>query len=87
MNESFAVRKRSRALPRKGRNQQTSFLRTLELDIIEHFEFFQAFMREPASVGALSPSSRALAMAMIQGCALKSADAIVELGPGTGAFT
>jgi phospholipid N-methyltransferase len=59
----------------------------LELDIVEHFEFFQAFIREPASVGALSPSSRALAFAMIDGFNLRRADTIVELGAGTGAFT
>jgi phospholipid N-methyltransferase len=62
-------------------------LRSLELDIAEHLEFFQAFMREPASVGALSPSSRALAQAMIEGFALRQAGMVVELGPGTGAFT
>jgi phosphatidylethanolamine/phosphatidyl-N-methylethanolamine N-methyltransferase len=87
MNDSFAVRKRSRALHRRNRNQETSFFRALELDIVEHFEFFQAFIREPASVGALSPSSRALALAMIQGFDLRHADTIVELGAGTGAFT
>jgi phospholipid N-methyltransferase len=87
MNDFFAVRKRSRPLHRKHRNQETGFLRALELDIVEHLEFFQAFMREPASVGALSPSSRILALAMIQGFALEKADTIVELGAGTGAFT
>jgi phosphatidylethanolamine/phosphatidyl-N-methylethanolamine N-methyltransferase len=87
MNDSFAVRKRSRALQRRNRNQEISFLRALELDIVEHLQFFQAFMREPASVGALSPSSRALALAMIEGFDLRHADTIVELGAGTGAFT
>jgi phosphatidylethanolamine/phosphatidyl-N-methylethanolamine N-methyltransferase len=86
MND-FAVRKRSRAINRKNRSQEPSFLRGLELDIVEHFEFFQAFIREPASVGALSPSSRALALAMIDGFALHRAETIVELGAGTGAFT
>jgi phosphatidylethanolamine/phosphatidyl-N-methylethanolamine N-methyltransferase len=82
MNDSFVVRKRSRALHRRN-----GFLRGLELDIVEHLEFFQAFIREPASVGALSPSSRALALAMIEGFDLRHADTIVELGAGTGAFT
>jgi len=59
----------------------------LELDVVEHLEFLQAFIREPASVGALSPSSRALALAMIEGFDLKNAGSIVELGAGTGAFT
>ncbi len=87
MNDPFAVRKRSRALNRKHRATDPGFLRTLELDIAEHLEFFQAFIREPASVGALSPSSRALARAMIEGFDLKHAGVIVELGAGTGAFT
>lgn len=87
MNDPFAVRKRSRALNRKHRGTEPRFLRALELDIAEHLEFFQAFIREPASVGALSPSSRALAVAMIEGFDLKHAGVIVELGAGTGAFT
>jgi phosphatidylethanolamine/phosphatidyl-N-methylethanolamine N-methyltransferase len=85
MNESFAVRKRSRSV---GANRTAgSFFRGLEGELAEHVEFLQAFLREPASIGALSPSSRALAKAMIQGCALSSADTVVEMGPGTGAFT
>jgi phospholipid N-methyltransferase len=56
-------------------------------DLGEHIAFLQSFLREPASVGALSPSSKALARTMIEGFALKSADTVVELGPGTGAFT
>ena len=38
-------------------------------------------------VGAPCPSSPALARAMLQDCDLKSARTVVELGPGTGAFT
>src|SRR5262249_55558552 len=87
MNDSFAVRKRSRAMSRKTRPQIAAFLRTLEFDVVEHLEFLHAFIREPASVGALSPSSRALALAMIEGFPLHRADTIVELGAGTGAFT
>ena len=87
MNDSFVGRKRSRTLNRKNRIQQPGFLRALELDFVEHIEFFEAFIREPASVGALSPSSRALALAMIRNCDLRNAETVVELGPGTGAFT
>lgn len=87
MNDSFAVRKRSRAVHRKNRSQDPSFFRALELDLVEHLEFFQAFIREPASVGALSPSSRALALAMIDRFDLRHAATVVELGAGTGAFT
>ncbi|MCI0537073.1 MAG: hypothetical protein L0Z50_17800 [Verrucomicrobiales bacterium] len=59
----------------------------LGFDVAEHIAFFQSFLREPASVGALSPSSKALARSMIEGFSLKTADTVVELGPGTGAFT
>lgn len=63
------------------------FFRHLERDFKERVEFFRVFIREPTHVGALSPSSRSLARAMIHGLALKTADTVVEIGPGTGAFT
>lgn len=84
MNESYAVRKRSR---QSGGRTQVNFLRGLELELAEHVQFLQAFIREPATVGALSPSSKALAKAMIHGCQLHKADTVVEMGPGTGSFT
>jgi phosphatidylethanolamine/phosphatidyl-N-methylethanolamine N-methyltransferase len=87
MSDFFVVRKRSRNMDGGARPNGGRFLRELELDVAEHIEFFQAFIREPASVGALSPSSRSLGKAMIHGFALGSADTVVELGPGTGAFT
>lgn len=87
MNESLAIRKRSRQSNRQSPSPSNRFLRALEPALVEHIEFFQAFIREPAIVGALSPSSRSLARAMIQGFDLQSADTIVEIGPGTGAFT
>ena len=55
--------------------------------ISDHAQFWGAFVRRPTAVGALAPSSRALAHAMIRNCNLQSADTVVELGPGTGAFT
>lgn len=53
----------------------------------EHAQFVWAFLRSPGTVGALCPSSRALARAMVAGSDLSRADLVVELGPGTGAFT
>jgi phospholipid N-methyltransferase len=38
-------------------------------------------------MGSVAPSSPALAQAMLRQCDLKNARAIVEFGPGTGAFT
>jgi phosphatidylethanolamine/phosphatidyl-N-methylethanolamine N-methyltransferase len=86
MNEPFAIRERSR---RRGTDQNQDRDNNLlrGLDLAEHVKFFQSFIREPASVGAISPSSRSLAKAMIQGCSLQTADTVVEIGPGTGAFT
>jgi phosphatidylethanolamine/phosphatidyl-N-methylethanolamine N-methyltransferase len=49
--------------------------------------FFGAFLREPFSVGAFWPSSLELAQRMVEGCDLHLRDKVVELGPGTGAFT
>jgi len=79
------MRKESRSAD--GSSKPLRFFGGLEFNLAEHIAFLLAFIREPASVGALSPSSRALAQAMIEGFSLKSADTVVELGPGTGAFT
>jgi phospholipid N-methyltransferase len=50
-------------------------------------KFFSAFLREPLRVGAFWPSSPKLAQQIIEGCDLASRKTVVELGPGTGAFT
>jgi phospholipid N-methyltransferase len=49
--------------------------------------FFHQFLRSPKTVGAVLPSSRALAQVMLAPIDFGSARAIVEFGPGTGAFT
>lgn len=49
--------------------------------------FLKAFLRSPGSVGALWPSSPALARAMVRASAIDKAGNVLELGPGTGAFT
>jgi phosphatidylethanolamine/phosphatidyl-N-methylethanolamine N-methyltransferase len=55
--------------------------------IREHVLLFSRFLRSPRTVGALTASSRALAAAMVHGLDLQGPHRIVELGPGTGAFT
>jgi phosphatidylethanolamine/phosphatidyl-N-methylethanolamine N-methyltransferase len=45
------------------------------------------FMRRPATVGTVTPSSRYLAAAMVESIEPGSTATVVELGPGTGAFT
>ena len=55
--------------------------------IREHVLFFSRFLKSPRTVGAVTASSRALAEAMVDGIDLTRPGRIVELGPGTGAFT
>ncbi len=59
----------------------------LDPTVTERLEFLGAFLRKPASTGSFAPSSAWLARAMVHGCDLKQAKAVVEFGPGTGAFT
>ncbi len=53
----------------------------------QHVLLFRRFLHSPRTVGALTASSRALASAMVMGLDLAHARRVVELGPGTGAFT
>ena len=53
----------------------------------ERLAFLGAFLRKPHAVGAITPSSQALALAMVEGMELRRAKLVIELGPGTGAFT
>jgi len=53
----------------------------------ESQRFFRAFLRNPAKVGAIAPSSRSLARAMFDRLNLEPDDAVIEFGPGTGSFT
>jgi phosphatidylethanolamine/phosphatidyl-N-methylethanolamine N-methyltransferase len=50
-------------------------------------EFISEFIRKPAVTGSLIPSSPYLAEEMISQAGLENADAVLEYGPGTGAFT
>ncbi len=49
--------------------------------------FFGRFMRQPGSVGAVLPSSRFLARALVGDPDLQPGDAVLEYGPGTGSMT
>ncbi len=53
----------------------------------ERVRFLFEFARHPRSTGAIGPSSPELAEAMVRGMGLETADLVVELGAGTGAFT
>lgn len=49
--------------------------------------FLKASLRNPTHIGALAPSSPALARAMVHDLHPASGELVLELGPGTGAFT
>ncbi len=53
----------------------------------ENIEFLQAFLKNPAKVGAIRPSSPDLAQRMIEGILPNGHNAVLELGVGTGAIT
>jgi phospholipid N-methyltransferase len=49
--------------------------------------FLGQFLRAPASIGAVAPSSRQLAAAVCAPIPERGEPTVVELGPGTGSFT
>ncbi len=49
--------------------------------------FLREFVRDPLHTAAVAPSSPALAAAMTRAVPTTGAPTVVELGPGTGAFT
>jgi phosphatidylethanolamine/phosphatidyl-N-methylethanolamine N-methyltransferase len=49
--------------------------------------FLRGFMRHPAQVGSVVPSSRFLEQRMIRNACIAQAQTVVELGPGTGGTT
>ena len=50
-------------------------------------QFLRQFVRRPGSIGAISPSSRALAELLVEAAAIRNASFVIEFGPGTGAIT
>jgi phospholipid N-methyltransferase len=53
----------------------------------EFLLLFGRFLRQPRTVGAVAPSSKVLAREMVRGLDVGPGAHVVELGPGTGAFT
>ena len=53
----------------------------------EKKSFIRQFWKEKKMIGAMAPSSRFLAAKMVKVIDFKSANVIIELGPGTGVFT
>lgn len=52
-----------------------------------YLQFLGQFIRNPRQVGSIAPSSPFLADAITSSVRLREAKVVVELGPGTGAFT
>lgn len=55
--------------------------------IREHLHMASRFLRNPRTVGAVSPSSAAMAKMMVEHIPADRPVTVVELGPGTGSFT
>src|SRR5687768_14494772 len=53
----------------------------------ENIEFLQAFLKNPAKVGSIAPSSPELALKMLEGIEPAADNVVIELGVGTGAIT
>lgn len=53
----------------------------------ESIQFLQAFLKNPAKVGAIAPSSPELAAEMLHGIYPDDHNIVLELGVGTGAIT
>lgn len=49
--------------------------------------FIRQFLRNPAAIGAVAPSSTGLAQRMVEWIDWPCVDAVAEYGPGTGVFT
>jgi phospholipid N-methyltransferase len=79
-----ALKERSRG---DGPRRRPGLWYNMKPRVKEQLRFLGGFLRDPKQVGAIGPSSPALAAEMIRGFDLAGCDTVVELGPGTGAFT
>jgi phosphatidylethanolamine/phosphatidyl-N-methylethanolamine N-methyltransferase len=53
----------------------------------DSLEFLRGFVRNPAQVGSVVPSSRFLEQRLVRQAGMRDAQVVVELGPGTGGTT
>ena len=60
---------------------------SLEIIVRHAWTFVREYLRAPRTIGAVAPSSRRLAELIVDLAGVAGAEAIVEFGPGTGAFT
>ncbi len=87
MSNRIAVPIRSRAVKPFAERKRILRTRAAEPPGGGRLRFLGAFLREPLKVGSIWPSSPELAEQIVRGCDLPSRELVVELGPGTGAFT
>lgn len=76
--------------PRAGRavGQSTLPSGSLTSDSLRaNLEFLRGFLRNPAQVGSVIPSSRRLEQRLVHEAGMSEARTLVELGPGTGGTT
>lgn len=52
-----------------------------------HLRFFLGFLRQPAMIGSVIPSSRFLERRIVEAAGIAHSRVVVELGPGTGGTT
>jgi len=87
MKDIRVLPKDSQAELSRSVNGSQCLLRDFRPTIKDRLMFLGAFLRRPVSVGALGPSSPHLAEAMLSWLVPEESQTVVELGPGTGAFT
>jgi len=68
-------------------DEESFFLNKMPAGIATYWDFFREFVRHPASVGAIAPSSASLARIVASIINPARASVIVEYGPGVGTFT
>lgn len=76
--------------PRAGRPIGQGTLPTGSLatgQLRDSLEFLRGFVRHPAQVGSVVPSSRWLEQRLVRQAGIRDARTVVELGPGTGGTT
>ncbi len=73
---------------RKKKKSRVSHIRRFEqkngIRIDDEFRFFRTWIEKPLSMGAVTPSGKALARTMAEYVDPHSDGPIIELGPGTG---
>lgn len=57
------------------------------MQIVSKREFLTEFLRSPAKIGAVAPSSKDLTNLMLTAIEEEAPSLVVEFGPGTGSFT